>query len=519
VGQVTDLEAAGLLEAAPDAMVCVAAGGQIVLVNAQAERLFGYQRAELLGEPVEILVPDAARAMHPALRAGYDGAPRPMGAGTELSGRRRDGTMFPAEISLSAIDTGQGRLVTAAVRDITGRLALEAERDRLRTRAERDRLDGLGQLAGGVAHNFNNVLGIISSYAAFIGETAASEPAQADWPAIRRDTQQITQAARRAAELTGQLLTFGGRQVAELRLLDLNDVIASTRPRLADVLGGHAELHTHLAGGLCPVLADAQQIEQVLLSLASNAREAMPDGGTLTISTAIRDIDAPYEAARAGLALGRYASLTIHDTGTGMLPGVAARAFEPFFTTKAAGAGPGLGLGLPTVYGIIAQADGQVQIHSEPGSGTTVAILLPAATPVTPHPQPQGGSQTVLVAEDEPALREVTRRMLARNGYQVITAAGGPQAVRAAAAHPGRIDLLLTDVIMPQLDGRATADQVRAFQPAARVVYMSGYTQGTLGGQGIIEAGAHLIQKPFTEADLLAKVREVLTPAGTVPSG
>ena len=260
------------------------------------------------------------------------------------------------------------------------------------------------------------------------------------------------------------------------------------------------------------MLADPQQIEHVLVTLAGNAREAMPDGGTLTIRTASADI-AGREPAQDGPAPGRYASLTIHDTGTGMPPEVAARAFEPFFTTKPAGAGPGLGL--PTVYGIISQADGHVQIHSAPGNGTTVAILLPAAAAALPPPAPLDGSRTVLIAEDEPALLEVARRMLARNGYQVITAASGLEAVKAAASHPGHVDLLLTDVIMPHMDGKETARQVRTFQPSVQVVYMSGYTKGNLDTQGVLDPGVHLIHKPFTEAALLAKLSEALTPTGT----
>ncbi len=510
----------GLLEAAPDAMVCADRDGRIVLVNAQAEKLFGYQREDLAGQPVEILVPDAMKAGHPALRAGYaaDPQPRPMGAGKELSGRRRDGSTFPAEISLSAIDTDEGLLVSAAVRDVTERLALQAEHDRLRTQAERDRLESLGQLAGGVAHDFNNLLGIISGYAAFIGEEVTKDPPQADWQAVRDDIQQIEQAAQRAAGLTRQLLAFGRREVIQPLVLNLNDVIGSLVKVLIATLGERVELATDLAAGLCPVLADPGQIEQVLVNLASNARDAMPAGGTLTIRTASTAIDAAHQASRAGLAPGRYVSLKISDTGTGMAREVADRAFEPFFTTKARA--DGSGLGLATVYGIIAQAGGQVQIDSEPGTGTTVAMLLPAAagavqTAAAPPKQQAfaGGGLTVLIVDDEEALREVARRILTRNGYQVITAASGSEAIKAVASHPAGIDLLLTDVVMPQMPGKEVADRIRVLQPSAKVLFMSGYTEGVLATEGILETGVNLIEKPFTEASLLAKLRDILSAA------
>ena len=376
----------GLLEAAPDAVVCVDRNGRIELVNAQAERLFGYSRDELASQLVEILVPDAIKAAHPARRAGYvaDPQPRPMGAGIELAGRRRDGSTFPAEISLSAIGTGDGILVMAAIRDISERLELQAERERLRaeherlkSQAERDRLErqlhqsqrleSLGQLAGGVAHDFNNLLAVISNYAAFVGDEIASREPQDSWQAVRDDVRQIERAAERAAALTHQLLAFARREVIQPRPLNLNDVVTSVEQLLVRTLGEHVELDTDLGDGLCLVLADPGQIEQVLVNLSVNARDAMPTGGRLTNA-----------ASRVGLPPGRYACLKVSDTGTGMPKDVADRAFEPFFTTKAKGEGSGLGLA--TIYGIITQAHGYVQIYSEPGIGTTITILLPATS-------------------------------------------------------------------------------------------------------------------------------------------
>ena len=525
--QQADARFRGLLEAAPDAVVCVDADGRIVLVNAQTERLFGYGREELTGQLVEILVPDAIRAGHPVRRAAYMADPRPrqMGEGIELAGRRRDGSTFPAEISLSAIDAGESILVMAAVRDVRERLELQAERERLRTQAERDRLErqlhqsqrleSMGQLAGGVAHDFNNLLAVISNYAAFVAEEIDTKTPQQEWQAVREDIQQIQHAAGRAAGLTHQLLAFARRDVIQPRALDLNRVIEGVEQLLVRTLGEHVELSTGLAAGLQPVLADPGQIEQVLVNLAVNARDAMPGGGKLIVTTASTSIDEDHAARRVGLPTGPYVSLKVGDTGTGMPQEVIDRAFEPFFTTKAKG--EGTGLGLATVYGIVTQMGGHVQIYSEPGLGTTFTILLPetsqpAEGPSAPPGAALGGSgETVLVVEDEAAMREVTRRILARNGYHVITAVNGLNAIEVAAAHPGDIDLLVTDVVMPQMLGKEAAERIRALYPAVKVLFMSGYTQGVLDTQGILETGINLIEKPFTERSLLAKLHEILS--------
>jgi PAS domain S-box-containing protein len=519
----------GLLEAAPDAVVCVGRDGLIALVNAQAERLFGYGREELTGQRVEILVPDAARASHPALRAGYmaDPRPRPMSEGLELTARRRDGRSFPAEISLSTSGADDELLIMAAVRDVTEQIDIRAERERLRTEAERERLqnqlnqaqrlESLGELAGGVAHDFNNLLAVIANYAAFVAAELAGKEPQDDWRSMREDVQQIELAAARAAALTHQLLAFARREVIRPLALNLNEVIVDIDQLLARTLGEHIELKTNLAAELCPVLADPGQIEQVLVNLAVNARDAMPTGGSLTIRTAIADINGDHAAGQIGLDAGRYASLEISDTGTGMSQDVIDRAFEPFFTTKPKGAGTGLGLA--TIYGIVAQASGHIHIESEPGDGTTFAILLPAAgqpAEQAPRPQeaPRGSTgQTVLVVEDESALREVTRRILARNGYDVITAVDGNDALQIAASHTGEIDLLLTDVVMPHMLGREVGERIGVLHPAAKVLFMSGYTAGSLDTQGVLESDVDLIEKPFTEASLIAKVSEVMSAA------
>ena len=528
----------GLLEAAPDAIVGVAADGRITLVNAQAERLFGWPRNELLGQPIEALVPDSARAGHPVKRDRYfaDPRPRPMGSGQPLRARRKDGTEFPAEISLSALETEDGLIVSAAIRDVTERIEalaerqrLEAERERLAAAAERERLEArlhqsqrlesLGQLAGGVAHDFNNLLAVMLNYTGFVAEqirdAADAEPAGA-WPQAARDLQQVLRAGQRATELTHQLLAFGRREVVRPRVLDLNVVIREVEQLLLRTLGEHIRLHTDLEPLLWPVRADPGQIEQVLVNLAVNARDAMPTGGTLTVHTGNQVIGAEDAVAlRPPAPPGRYVRLEVSDTGAGIPPEVLERVFEPFFTTKAPG--EGTGLGLATVYGIIAQADGHSYLNSTVGAGTTCIALLPVTdeAPAAPGPvaapvQLQRGGECVLIVEDEAALREVTERILTRNGYQVVSAGGGPEALEIAKDPAVHMDLLLTDVIMPHMHGQQLAEHIRRIRPSLPIVYMSGYAQPFITGEGTLEPNTILITKPFTQHELLERLREAL---------
>jgi PAS domain S-box-containing protein len=522
-----------LLELAPDAIVGIRQDGLIVLVNGQVEALFGYERRELVGQPVEVLVPESLREGHRAHRTGYfdDPSTRPMGVGLDLFGRRRDGSEFPAEISLSSIQTEQGTLAIAAIRNISERVVAARERERLEAEAERERLqnhlhqaqrlESLGQLAGGIAHDFNNLLAVIINYAAFIAsdlDAATGSDGEERWRSTREDVEQIRVAGGKAAHLTHQLLAFARREIVQPEVVDVNDVVSDVEQLLRRTLGEHVELNSTLATNLRPVLIDPGQLEQILVNLAVNARDAMPNGGALQIDTANMDIDNEYAASRPELSPGPYVRLRVSDTGAGMSPETVRRAFDPFFTTKPAG--QGTGLGLATVYGIVQQAGGRSQIYSEPGVGTTFTVLLPATDEAASPAEPladvpvRRGEETIMLVEDEPALREVTRRILMGAGYQVMIAENGPEALQAADQHSGQIDLLLSDVIMPQMPGPELARQLLAQRPSIRVLLMSGFAQPILDSGGHLDAGMTFIEKPFSGPRLLARIAQIIEQTG-----
>ncbi len=393
-----------------------------------------------------------------------------------------------------------------------GRAQAESDQEILRGQLRQDqRLQVLGQLAGGIAHDFNNLLAVILNQAAFVAEELARGPA-ADWEAAGRDVGQIQRAVGRAATLTHQLLAFARREFVQPRVLDLNHVVTDVEELLRHTIGEDVVLRTDMAVDLWPVLADPGQIEQVIVNLAVNARDAMSGGGELSIDTAnVTMEDAPGDPA---VGPARFVRLRVSDTGTGMSPDVAEHAFEPFYTTKSDGTGSGLGLS--TVYGIVAQAGASLTLRTEPGTGTTVSIMIPVTDEVAvPAPEraahrraPTG--EMVLVVEDEEALRAVTARIFARSGYQVITAAGGPEAVALATAYDGDIHLLVTDVVMPSMLGQEVVERIRAVKPGVRVLYMSGYAQPLLASQGRLDPDVDLIEKPFSAADLIDRAGEVL---------
>jgi signal transduction histidine kinase/CheY-like chemotaxis protein len=371
------------------------------------------------------------------------------------------------------------------------------------------RLEVLGQLAGGVAHDFNNLLAVILNYAAFVVEELANPVP--DLLVTSRDVGQIQRAAERAAGLTRQLLAFARREVIQPQVLDLNHVVTELQQLLGRTIGDDIALHTDLAPDLWPVLADAGQFEQVLANLAVNARDAMSDGGTLSIDTANVIVDADADAL---LKAGRHVRLRVSDTGTGMPDDIIEHVFEPFFTTKTQGSGTGLGLS--TVYGIVTQAQGSINIHSSPGAGTTFTILVPVTDEVAVNDEdvmryertPAG--ETILIVEDQDALREVTERIFTRSGYRVIAAASGAEAVRLAAEHDGEIHLLITDVVMPNMLGKEAAEKIRTIKPYIEVLFMSGYAQPVLALQGRLDRDVNLIEKPFSASAILEKAGRIL---------
>jgi hypothetical protein len=411
----------------------------------------------------------------------------------------------------------------AKARNAQDRIQVErrgARRDKADLEAQlqqTQRLESLGQLTGGVAHDFNNLLAVILNYASFVSEELG-DATESDWSqrckSARSDVGQIQQAAGRAAGLTHQLLAFARQEVIRPQVLSLNDVVEGVEEMLRRTIGENVQLVTSLSDGLWLVLADPGRLEQVLVNLAVNARDAMPGGGTVTIDTANVTVDADSVAGGSPARHGHNVRLRVSDTGTGMPPEVAERAFEPFFTTKSKGAGTGLGLA--TVFGILSQADGHIQIYSEPDKGTTISITLPvtddvpapAADPVPYQRTPAG--ETVLVVEDEEALREVTKRIFTRNGYQVVTAADGPEALDIARHHDGEIHLLVTDVVMPHMLGKEVADRIKAIKPEIEVLYMSGYARPVLASQGRLDPGVALVEKPFSETDLLRTAGQLL---------
>ncbi len=376
---------------------------------------------------------------------------------------------------------------------------------------EAQKMQAIGQLTGGIAHDFNNLLTVILGNLEFASARLASEPA------LQTRIERATWAAQRGATLTGQLLSFARRQPLAPRPIDLAGAMPELVPLLRRTLGEHIDIRYVETAGLWPALADAAQLESAVLNLALNARDAMPGGGRLTIELANKVIDEDYARAHAEVAAGDYAMLAVSDTGCGMTPDVVARVFEPFFTTKPDGRGTGLGLAM--VFGFVKQSGGHVKIYSEPGEGTTVRLYLPRPTggarpaPVAaraPVELPRG-SASVLVVEDEPAVREIACAILGDLGYRVLEAADGEEALRVFGAHAAAVDLLLTDVVLPgPLRGRELAERLAAVRPEIRVLFMSGYTENSIVHHGRLDDGVQLIAKPFKREQLARKVAEVL---------
>jgi PAS domain S-box-containing protein len=419
--------------------------------------------------------------------------------------RRKDGRPVQVVENARAVFNENGELteIRGFVIDETARKTAESQ---LR---QAQKMETVGRLAGGVAHDFNNLIGVILGYSELLEMNLADPERALDY------LREIEKASRRAAGLTRQLLAFSRQQILAPHIENLNTIVADTEGMLRRLIGEDIELTTRLHAELWPVLVDRGQMEQVILNLAANARDAMPTGGNLTIETGNAELDAHYAESHYPTTPGKFAMLAVSDTGCGMDAYTKSHVFEPFFTTKEMG--KGTGLGLATVYGIVKQSGGFIWVYSEPGCGSTFKVYLPQAVIAEQRAAPQapaaavtGGSEIILLVEDEEALREMTRRMLESSGYAVLTAEDPAKALEIAQQRPGEIRLLLTDVVMPGMGGRKLAEQMVATQPRARVLYISGYTDNSIVHHGVLSADVAFLQKPYTRNCLLAKVREVL---------
>jgi PAS domain S-box-containing protein len=516
--ELTTARLAAIVESSDDTILGATLDGVITSWNPGATKMYGYTSDEIVGRHVTVLAPpERLDELEAALATVARGEPVP---GYETKRVRKDGTLIDVSVVVSPIRDRSGKAigVSAAIRDITGKMKDEAELRSLEERIHQSqRLESVGQLAGGVAHDFNNLLAVILNYASFVqDELAGATGRERDdrLARIERDIAQISFAAERAAGLTRQLLAFAKGDVTRPEVLSLNDVVLELESMLTRTLGEDIVVSTRLEPDIHRTKIDRGQLEQMLVNLAVNARDAMPNGGTLTIETANTTIDPPHVVSRPNLRAGSYVQLRVSDNGIGMCPDVAARAFEPFFTTKPKG--EGTGLGLATIFGIANQAGGDVSLVSEPGFGTTVTVLLPEtnAEPTRgddqPNVQTRGSGQAVLVVEDEDALREVSRRILERAGFRVFTAANGSEALSILHTINGKLDLLLTDVVMPQMLGEELAEKVLDLHPETAVIFMSGYAEPALDRRAGLLADATFLDKPFTQIEILDKVASAL---------
>ena len=636
-----------LLEAVPDAIVAVDEAGTILQVNSQTEQLFGYNREELIGQKVEILVPARHHRQHRGHRDDFARSPkvRRMGASLELHGRRKDGSEFPVEISLSPVSVANGTLILSAIRDISDRKRIEEDLRRANEELEKktaqqlgeyrgrlasivdssedailskdlkgivtswnkgaehiygytaaemigkpiailtakdrpdevpailekirhgeviehyetvritkdgqvrnmsisvsplrdtsgniagasviarditaqkrtedhlrqaQKMDAVGRLAGGIAHDFNNILGIITSCTELLRDLVepGAEPAQF--------VEHIRQATERGASLTRQLLAFSRKSVLQFQVLDLNERLKDVSKLLRPLMGDDVEILIVPKSKSAIVEADPGQLDQIAVNLAVNARDAMPRGGKLILETSTVHLDSTFTGQPRPASAEKYVLLAVSDTGIGMDAATQARIFEPFFTTKELG--KGTGLGLATVYGIVKQCGGHIWVYSEVGRGTTFKIYLPSAEhrlgvntrPEAETAPPVSTGATVLLVEDDEIMCTLTGKLLSDQGYQVLSASDGQAALETLAAHPGQVDLVLTDVVMKGISGPELANRVSQSYPNVKIVYMSGYTGELIAEHEVLKNGVTLLEKPFTRAALLKTIHATL---------
>jgi len=499
------------VEQSADMVVITDCQGKIEYVNPAFETLTGFSPEEAQGQNPRLLKsglqdPRFYQELWETILRGevYRGV---------LANRKKNGEVYYAEKTITPVRDSEGRIThfISNDRDITERRKLEEQL------AQVQKMDAIGQLAGGVAHDFNNLLMVISSYAELMMDALAPDTV------LRHHGEEILKAARRAADLTRQLLTFSRKQVQVLRVLDLNCGLQEICKNLSRLIGEDIPLSLQMGKQLWPIKADPVQLEQIVMNLATNARDAMPHGGQLSLETRNVELDEAYCRSHPDTIAGEYVLLAVSDSGSGIDPAILPHIFEPFFTTKEKG--KGTGLGLATIYGIVKQSGGHISVHSEAGVGTTFKIFLPRvpadAAGLEPAPrssQQLEGSETVLLVEDEDAVRESEQEYLRQCGYTVLAAANGPAALELAASCGREIQILVSDVVMPKMSGSELGEKLLALRPALQVLYVSGYAENTVLQHGLAELGSRFLQKPFTLKALAAKIREVLEAKAEAPA-
>ena len=494
------------VEQSADLVMITDREGVIEYVNPAFEAVSGYSPGELMGQTPRVLKSgqqnsELYKEMWQTILAGNVFR-------CTMVNRKKNGDVFVAEKTVTPLRDGEGRIThfISNDRDITERRRLENQLQ------QAQKMDAIGRLAGGVAHDFNNLLMVISSYAELMLDSLAPQHP------LRRNVDEIQKASRSAADLTRQLLAFGRKQMQSLQLLDLNRIIEDINKMLPRLIGEDIELVFVPGEKLGRVKADPVQIEQILMNLAANARDAMPKGGRLVIETASLRLDDAYIQEHSIVPPGAYVLLTVTDSGSGIAPEHLSHIFEPFYTTKEEG--KGTGLGLATVYGIVKQNSGFIWVYSEPGMGTTFKIYLPQTRqaklalqpPVAIEGSPRG-CETLLLAEDEAAVRQSAREFLSLSGYIVLEAKNGTEALALARAYNGVIDLMITDVVMPQMGGARLAGELASDRPDMKVLFVSGYAETTFQRHGAIDVTTRFLQKPFSLKTLARKIREVLDEA------
>lgn len=493
-----------LYDDAPDMMHSIGKDGTIIICNKTEVKALGYDYDELIGlHFTKIIAPEdreaCTRKFDAIIKNGFIEG--------EMKLLAKDGRRLSVFLKSKAVydETGNFLMTDGVLRDITEKKLLEAQL------LQAQKMEAIGQLSGGIAHDFNNILTAVIGFGNLLKMDLGEGDAQHGY------LDQILSAADRAVRLTGSLLAFSRKQIVDLRQVSLREIITRLEQLLQRVIGEDIELKTHLSPHEAPVLADSGQLEQVLMNLCANARDAMPQGGTLMIETEMVEFDEEYIKSHAFTKAGKYMLVSISDTGSGMDELTKVKIFEPFFTTKEVGKGTGLGLSM--AYGIIRQHDGYINVYSEAGRGTTFKIYLPIgegeaetveAMPALEFAPAITGTETILLVEDESALREYAKDVLEKHGYTVITAENGEDAVEKYKTYSNSIDLLVLDVIMPKKNGKEAYDEVRRQRPDMKALFMSGYTANIIHSNGVLAAGLELIAKPFTPRSLLKKVRGVL---------